>query len=220
MNAGVGFKTFICAGAVILVADELPESDRHDGLDALLYSQTVASHKVPDFSEIEPWTHANKMAMRVTGAMLLGNPNVSLPVPMPGSFTLVGLMQQIPRQWMPVATANALDTSLKLLSGQASAALASEVLQQHVLHNGRWIRFTFGFITQGLAITTVVIAFEFDEVIVGNLLCHRFNTEKILGNVSVDGYKALLDPEDYDLSRAKVVSLLGARRQEQIIALI
>lgn len=219
MNTGGGFTTFICAGAVIMVADELPESDRHDGLDALLYSQTVASHKVPDFSEVEPWIHANKVAMRVMGAMLLDNPNVSLPVPMPGSFTLVELVQQIPRQWMPVATAQALDTGLKLLSDQASAALASEVLQKHVLHEGRWIRFTFGFITQDLAITTVVIAFEFDEVIVGSVLGHRFNTEKVLGNVSVDGYKALLDPEDYDLSRAKVISLLGARRQEQIIAL-
>lgn len=219
MNTGVGFKTFICAGAVILVAVELPESDRHDGLDALLYSQTIASHKVPDFSEIKPWTHANKMAMRVVGAMLLDNPNVSLPVPMPGKFTLVELMQQIPRQWMPAATAQALDSSLELLSDQASATLASEVLQKHVLHQGRWIRFTFGFITQGLVITTVVISFGFDEIIVGNLLRHRFNTEKILGNVSVDGYKALIDPEDYDLSRAKVISLLGARRQEQIIPL-
>ena len=219
MNTGVGFKTFICAGAVILVADKLPEPDRHDGLDALLYSQTVASHKVPDFSEVEPWTHANKIAMRVMGAMLLDNPNVSLPVRMPGNFTLVELTQQILRPWLPAATAQALDSRLEFLSGQASAALASEILQQHVLHQGSWIRFTFGFITQGLAITTVVISFEFDEVIVGSLLRHRFNTEKLLGNVSVDGYKALLDLEDYDLSRAKVVSLLGARRQEQIIAL-
>ena len=63
------------------------------------------------------------------------------------------------------------------------------------------------------------ISFEVDEVIVGNLPAHRFRHEKVLGNVSISAFNALVEPEDYDLSRETVVSLLGARRQEQIVQL-
>jgi hypothetical protein len=220
MNAGFGFKASICAGAVILMADELPESERYDGLDALLYSQTVASHKVPDLTEFESWAHADKMAMRVMGATLLDDPSVSLPVPLPGSFTLAELAQQVLRQWMPAATAEALYTSLELLSDQAVTSPANEVLRKYALQQERWIRFKIGVLSQGIAMSVAVISFEIDEVVADNLLCHRFSTEKVPGNVSVTGYKALIDPEDYDLSRAKVISLLGSRRQEQIIPFI
>ena len=64
MDANSGFKLFVCAGAIVLVADEVSESDRCDSLDALLYSQTVAARKVADFALVESWCHANKMAMR------------------------------------------------------------------------------------------------------------------------------------------------------------
>ncbi|MDI2142865.1 MULTISPECIES: hypothetical protein [unclassified Pseudomonas] len=219
MNTDVGVKTFICAGTVVLVADELLESDRCDGLDALLYAQLVASHKCPDLTQVDSWNQANKTALRVTGAMLLDNPHASLPVPMPGSFTLAELIRRIFHQWVPAATDEVVGSSLTLLSMQASSGHAMEVLLQHSLHEGKWVRFGFSLLSRDLSVSTVFIAFEVDEVIEGNLLCHRFNTANVLGNVSIDGYKALFDPEDYVFSRDKVIALLGDRRQEQIIAL-
>ncbi|MHB2245860.1 hypothetical protein ACX64O_03155 [Pseudomonas fitomaticsae] len=220
MNKGIGFKTFICAGTVVLVADELLESDRCDGLDALLYAQLVASHKCPDFAQVDPWSQANKIALRVTGAMLLDNPQASLPVPMPGSFSLAELTRRILHQWVPAATDEVLDLTLDSLLCKASPTPAMEVLFENALHKSRWVRFGFSLLSGSLGVSTVFIAFEVDEVIEGNLLCHRFNTANVRGNVSIDGYKALIDPEDYVFSRDKVIALLGERRQEQIIELV
>lgn len=218
MDEVAGFKLFVCAGAIVLVADEVSESNQCDSLDALLYSQTVAARKVADFSQVEAWCQANKMAMRITGALLLDNPAVSLPLATLGSFSLLGLAQQVIQKRMP-SSALWGDSSFPSLLDRASAALARDTLQEHVLHEQRWIRFMLSIISPGLNITTVMIAFEFDEPIADQVLEHRFNTEKILGNVSIDIYRALVDPEDYELSRKTIISLLGERRQEQIIAL-
>lgn len=219
MNAGVGFKAFVCAGTVVLVADELLASDRCDGLDALLYAQLVASRKCPDFAQVDAWNQANRIALRVTGAMLLDNPQASLPVPMPRSFTLAELTRRILYQWVPATTDEVVDLSLDSLLSEASPTPATGVLFENALHEGRWVRFGLSLLTRGLGVSTVFIAFEVDEVIEGNLWCHRFNTANVRGNVSIDGYRALIDPEDYVFSRAKVIELLGERRQEQIIAL-
>lgn len=219
MNTLTGFKTFICAGTVVLVADELSAAEQQDGLDALLYAQTVACHKHPDVAQVEPWNHASKIALRMTGALLLENPEASLPVPMPDNFTLAEVTERILHPWVPASTSEVVRTCLGPVSRQASSDRAMAVLQQHALLEGRWIRFGFGFLSQDLKLSKVVIAFEFDEVVNDSLLCHRFNTENVRGNVSIDCFQALIDPEDYAFSRDKVIALLGARRQEQIIAL-
>lgn len=219
MHKTLGFKAFICAGAVILVADELSESDTQDSLDALLYSQAAATNKITDLTQVETWTRANKMAMRVTGAMLLDNPDANFPVSMPGRFSLLGLARQVLGEWIPETVASVMDSNVQLRLEQALAAPAIEELQQHVVHQDKWVRFMFGVVCPDLTITVVLIAFAFDEPIVDNVLRHRFNSEKVLGNLYVDGYKALADPEDYDLSRATIISLLGERRHKQIIAL-
>ncbi|MFJ2712080.1 hypothetical protein ACIOZM_14485 [Pseudomonas sp. NPDC087346] len=212
MNTDIGSTIYICAGAVVLMSNQIPQTDRCDGLDALLYSQTVASHKEPDLSKFEAWTHAGKVAMRVAGAMFLENPQVSLPVPLPESFSLVELGRKVLRHWVP-------DTQLAALSDQPVTALASELLCRHVSDQGRCIRIMFGVISLDLIHTMAIIGFESDEVVVGDLLHHRFNPQKVQGNISVDSYRVQLEREDYDLSRATVIALLGARRSEQIIAL-
>lgn len=218
MDEVAGFKLFVCAGAIVLVANEVSESDQCDSLDALLYSQTVAARKVADFSLVDAWCDAKKMAMRLTGALMLDNPAVSLPLATPGSFSLLGLAQQVIQKRMP-SSAIWGDSSLPSLLDRASAALARETLQKHVLHEQRWIRFMLSVISPGLNVTTVMIAFGFDERIVDQVLEHRFDTEKIQGNVSIDIYRALADPDDYESSRKTIISLLGELRQEQIIAL-
>lgn len=219
MNKDAGFKTYICAGALIWVADELSAADRLDSLDALLYCQTVAAHKTAQFSDKQAWAHANKMAIKVTGAMLVDNPNVSFPVSMPATFTLPELVQRIMRPVMPLTMVDSQDSGWQVPADQATAVLASELLQTHVVYQERWIRFMFSIVSPGVTITTAMISFEYDENIVSAVLEQRFSTEKIVGDLFVDAYKAFTETEDYDFSRATIISLLGARRQEQVIAL-
>jgi hypothetical protein len=214
MNTGI--KTFVCAGAVVLVADELSAADRSDSLDALLYSQMVASHKVSDIRDVEAWAHANKMAMRATGAMLLDNPGVSFPAPMPESFTLLEFAIRLLHHWIPATATRVCASAIELQLRQVSAAIA---IQPHVLLEGNCIRFMLGFASSGTEVSTVILSFEVEDSVVDNVLHHRFNSKSVLGNLFVEGYRALIDPEDYDFSRAKVISILGERRQEQIIAL-
>ncbi|MGE8176106.1 hypothetical protein [Pseudomonas fluorescens] len=219
MSTGLSYTTFMCAGTVILVADELSGSDRQDGLDALLYSQTVASRKFPDFAEFESWMRASKMAIRTLGGILFSDPNVSHPVPISGGFTLGELAQQVLRQWVPAAAVRSLEASLELLSRRASTSPESNVLREHVLQQETRVQFKFGVMSPGVAMAVAAIAFECDEAVVGDILSYRFCHEKIVGNVSISGYNALVEPEDYDLSRDTIISLLGARRQEHIIKL-
>jgi len=219
MDFNSGYKPFICAGAVILVANDLSESNTRDILDALLYAQTAAANNVTDFSQTASWTNAHKIAMRVTGAMLLDDPDASLPAPMHDSFSLIELVQKVLRNWPLGTAASVLDSTGQSRLDLRFSTPAIETLQQHVVHQGRWVRFMFSLISADLTITTVMIAFEFDEVMGGNVLQHRFNTEKVLGNLSVDGYRAQADPEDYEFSRATIISLLGELRNEHIIAL-
>lgn len=217
MNAE--FKTFVCAGAVILVADELSESDSSDSLDALLYSQTVASRKVLDVRDVESWIHANKMALRTTGAMLLDNPGGNLPVPMPESFTLLEFATRFLHRWIPATVTHVSASAIELQLKQDTAAAARASIQSHVIREESCIRFILGVASSGIEVTAVILSFEVEDSIVGNVLHHRFNSKNIRGNVFVEGYRALIDPEDYVFSRAVAISLLGERRQEQIIAL-
>lgn len=214
-----GFKTFVCAGAVILVADELSAADRSDSLDALLYAQTVAAHKVSDGRDVESWAHANNMALRATGALLLDNPGVNFSAPLPESFTVLELATRLLHSWIPATVTRVCASAIELQLKQVSAEVANQSIQPHVLLEGNCIRFMLGVVSSGIAVSTVVVSFEVAEIVVDNVLYHRFNNKSIQGRVFVEGYKALIDPEDYGFSRAKVISLLGERRQEQIIAL-
>jgi hypothetical protein len=219
MGSGMNYSTFICAGTVVLVADELSMSDRQDGLDALLYAQTVATRKVPDFAEFESWAYANKMAVRTLGGMLLNDSHISLPALLYGSFALEDLALLVLRQWLPAAAIKAMEDNLSTLAQQASDTVASDLLRTHALQQETRVQFKFGVMSDDLSIDVAAIAFEYDEAIAGHLLSHRFSHEKVLGNVSICALKAQLESEDYELSRATVISLLGARRQEQIIQL-
>lgn len=213
------FETFVCAGAVILVADELSDADRSDSLDALLYSQTVAAHKAADMHDADTWIHANKMAMRATGAMLSDNPTGNLPITVLENFTLLELTTRLLHLWVPATATCVRASTVELQLNQALATAANEQLQQHVLLGGKWIRFILGFVSAGTVITTITLSFEVADSVIDNVMQHRFSRESIAGDVFVEGYRALVDPEDYDFSRAKIISLLGERRQAQIIAL-
>ncbi|KAE9648927.1 hypothetical protein [Pseudomonas sp. PB106] len=213
------FEIFVCAGAVILVADELSDADRSDSLDALLYSQTVAAHKAADMRDADTWIHANKVAMRATGAMLSDNPSGNLPITVLENFTLLELTTRLLHLWVPATAPCVRASTVELQLNQALATAANEQLQQHVLLGGKWIRFILGFVSAGTVITTITLSFEVADSVIDNVMQHRFSRESIPGNVFVEGYRALVDPEDYDFSRAKIISLLGERRQEQIIAL-
>lgn len=219
MDANTGFDVFVCAGAIVLVANEVSASDRRDTLDALLYSQTVAARKVTDLASVVSWCHGHKMAMRITGTLLLDNPEVRLPVPTQGCFRLMELAKQVIHEAMPSSAVWGSDSNVQSQLDRTLATLASDVFQKHILHEGKWIRFMLSVLSPDLNLTTVMIAFEFDEPVVNHVLEHRFNTAKIVGNVSLDVYRALVDPEDYGLSRTTIISLLGERRQEQIMAL-
>lgn len=219
MSSGLNYTTFICAGAVILVADELSTSDRQDGLDALLYAQTVATRKVPDFEEFESWAYANKMAVRTLGGMLFNDPHISLPAPLYGRFTLGDLALLVLHQWLPAAAVKAMGDSLANLAQQAPDSVAIRLLRAHALQQETRVQIKFGVLSNDLCIDVAAIAFEYDEAIVGHLLGHHFSHEKVPGNVSISALKAHLESDDYELSRATVISLLGARRLEQIVQL-
>lgn len=215
----MNYTTYICAGTVILVSNELSESDRQDGLDSLLYCQTVASHKFPDFAEFKPWIDASRMAVKTLGGTLFSEPDFSLPVPVSGSFTLGELAQQAVRHLVSTAAEQSLKASLEALALRAVALPESTMLHEQIVQNQKRVQFKFGVMSPGVSMAVAAISFEFDDVVSGTILGHRFSHERVIGNVSTGGYKALVESEDYDLSRATVISLLGTRRQEQIIKL-
>lgn len=220
MNTGLKFTTCICAGSLILVADELTGPDRQDGLDALLYAHTVASHKFPDFRTIDDWTQANKMAVRTLGATLFSDTHVSIPVSLPDSFTLSELLPRVAGQIVPSAASRSLVASLERLSCQDPASAPNELMRRHALQQERWIRLQVGVMSAGTRMSVFTMAFEYGEPVAGNLAAQRFSRQKVNANLTVSGYQALVEQEDYDLSRATVISLLGSRRQEQVIELI
>lgn len=217
MSRDPSCSAFVCGCALVLVADDLSSQERQDALDALLYSQTAASRKVLELSAVESWAHANKMAMRVAGAVLADDREINVPLSASGAFTLLEIVQEIN---------NSSEPPIKIPGGHWMSALKLEetsptldVLQKHVVHEGRWIRFMFAVFSPGITITTVVISFECSEIMGTNIFQHRFSADEVVGNISVSTSTALMDGDDYDFSRATVISLLGERRHEQIIAL-
>ena len=210
-------KVFVCAGALVLVSKELSASDIDDSLDALLYSQTVASHKVPDAVEYEAWNDANKTALKVTGALFFDDPVISAPVTTPDTFTLLELTQELLQGWAPAVLNQ--QVIANLTSQLESNGAALELLQRNTLQEGKSIRFMLGSVSAESTLTMVVISFAVKEPVPGNVLEQRFNAEQIVGNLAVDCYKALIDADDYCFSRARIIALLGERREKQIIAL-
>ena len=219
MNTGLNYRTYICAGSMILVADEVSGADRQDGLDALLYAQTVASLKCLDVSAFDDWVHANKMAIRTLGGALYSDTHIISPAGLLGSFTLSELMPRIVGQQVPAAALRSLIASLERLSRQDPASPSNELLRRHSVQQDRWIRLQVGVMSAGTRMTVFTIAFESGEPVTDSLATQRFIHEKTNTNLSVSGYQALVEREDYDLSRATIISLLESRRLEQIVEL-
>ena len=219
MSDVLNYASYLCAGAVILVANELSASDRQDGLDSLLYAQTVASHKFADSADFQSWINASRMAMKTLGGTLFSEPSISFPAPAAGSFTLVDLAQQAMSQLVSPAAGQALKAKLEVLSQRASVFPESALLHTLAVQKERWALFKFGVMSAGVRTGFGALSFEFDDSVVGNILNHRFSHEKVIGNVAIGGYKAMVEREDFDLSRATIISLLGARREQQIIKL-
>ncbi|MFG6204564.1 hypothetical protein [Pseudomonas retamae] len=217
MSTGLGCNAFVCAGTLVLVASELPDAQKTDVLNALLYAQTVADRNVADLSATSLWTQARNRAMSVTGALLLGEPEIHFPVPMPSSFNVLELAQQAMHRANPDMAVIADDWLQGLQLEQTPAAL--EVLEKHVVKQDKWVRFLLTLVSAQASITTVVICFQAVGLMDASAIERRFSGGAIAGNMSVSASKALLEPEDYDFSRAAVLSLLGERCLEQIIGL-
>lgn len=213
------YDSYLCAGAVVLVANKLSAPERQDGLDSLLYSQTVASRKFPDFAEFYPWISASRTAMKTLGGMLFSEPDNSYPASDTGSFTLGDLAQETLGQLVSVDAEHSLKTSLEALSLRPLDSPESALLQAYTVQNQKRVQFKFGVISPGVSIIFAALSFEYNHKVMGNVLNHRFSHEQVVGNLSIAGFKALVEPEDYDLSRETISSLLGASRVEQVIKL-
>lgn len=219
MITALNYRPHLCAGAVVLVSNKLSSADRQDGLEALLYSQTVASRKFPEFDQFEAWTGASRSAMQTLGGVLLSEPDISYPACDRGSFTLGDLAQETLGQLVSVDAGRSLEACLKALSLRPQEDAANELLQAFTVQNGKRVLFRFGAISPGVSIVFAALSFEYDEHFVGHVLNHRFSHDKVVGNLSIAGFKAMVEPEDYDLSRETIRSLLGASRLEQVIGL-
>ncbi|WP_332765079.1 hypothetical protein [Pseudomonas koreensis] len=217
MSTGLDCNAFVCAGTLVLVANGLPDAQKTDVLNALLYAQTVADRNVADFSPIASWTQARNRAMSVTGALLLGEPEIHFPVPAPASFTLLTLAQQAMHRVNPDMAVITDGWLQGLRLEQTPAAL--QVLEKHVVKEEKWVRFLLTLVTAQASITTVVISFQATGLREAPVIQRRFSAGALIGNMSISASKALLESEDYDFSRAAVVSLLGERCREQIISL-
>ncbi|MCP1421355.1 MULTISPECIES: hypothetical protein [Pseudomonas] len=218
MNTDLNYTTYVCAGSVVLVADEVSGPDRQDGLDALLYAHTVASHKFPEFGTFDDWAQANKMAVRTLGGTLYSDSHVSIP-PLPDTFSLSELLPQVMGQRLPDAALRSLIASLEQLSCQDPTSPPNELLRKHAVQQCRWIRLQLGVMSAGTRMAVFTIAFEYGEPVADSLAVQRFRQEKVNTNLTVSGYQALVEREDYDLSRDTVIALLESRRQEQVIEL-
>lgn len=214
----MSYVNYICAGAVVLVSEKLSVSETQDGLDALLYCQAVASGKVPEFANFERWMNANAGAVRTLGGLVLSEPCIDVPPPRSGRFSLSEMIAPVLSQ-LALTSTEALQVSLRALSLHASALLQSELLDTPTAQTQQTVRLKCAVISPGVSIAAVVICFRFDEKFTGPVLSYRFAAENVIGNVSIRGYRALMETEDYDLSRETVVSLLGCQRQERIIRL-
>ncbi len=214
----MSYVNYICAGAVVLVSEKLSVSETQDGLDALLYCQAVASGKVPEFANFERWMNANAGAVRTLGGLVLSEPCIDVPPPRSGRFSLSEMIAPVLSQ-LALTSTEALQVSLRALSLHASALLQSEVLDTPTAQTQQTVRLKYAVISPGVSIAAVVICFRFDEKFTGPVLSYRFAAENVIGNVSIRGYRALMETEDYDLSRETVISLLGCQRQERIIRL-
>ncbi|WP_419712225.1 hypothetical protein [Pseudomonas sp. NFX224] len=219
MSTELNYSTYVCAGCMIVVAKELSEADTQDGLDALLYAHTVASLKNSDDSTVADWAYANKMAVRTLGGTLYSDSHVTIPATLPDSFTLRELLPQIVGQAVPAGALRSLTASLERLSRQDTASAPNELLRTHALQHERCIRLQVGVMSEGTHLIVLTIAFENGEPVTKSLATQRFSLEKANANLTVSSYQALVEREDYDLSRATIISLLEHRRQEQIVTL-
>lgn len=217
MSTGLGCNAFVCAGTLVLVANELPDAQKTDVLNALLYAQTVADRKVANFSAIASWNQARNRAMSVTGALLLGEPQIHFPVPAPASFTVLTLAQQAMHRVNPDMAVIADGWLQGLRLEQTPAAL--QVLEKHVVKEEKWVRFLLTLVSAQAGISTVVICFQAADLREAPVMQRRFSAEALIGNMSISASKVLLESEDYDFSRAAILSLLGERCLEQIVGL-
>lgn len=213
------YTTYLVAGCVTLVCNKLSASERQDGLDAFLYAQVVASNKHPDFAEDTQWSHANRMAMRTLGGVLLSEPSIGFPAPMLSTFTLGELLTPLLSQSSLRSATAHLENSLKTLSVYPVDSCEQGLFRQHSVQGEARVRFQVGIIEPGILLKSLGVSFAVDGTVSGNPLGHRFDSANLLGNVSIHAYGALVETEDYDLSRSTIAALLGSLRQEQVIEL-
>ncbi|MDR9752246.1 hypothetical protein RG836_12370 [Pseudomonas sp. SZMC_28357] len=211
------YSTWLVAGAVVLVSDALSATEQQDALDALLYSRAVASLKHPDFADQALWAEAYKRAMRIVGGLPLDDAHVDIPNELPQGFTLSQLLMPIVACSALKPVHDAVQRSLQALSRYAAETSEMRLFREHLTVGKTGVRLHIAVVDRGLLIRSLWICFASDEVIAAAPLEQCFSQRLVADQIALYQHNVVIEEDDYVQSRDTVSSLLGGRRQLQLL---
>jgi hypothetical protein len=225
-------KTYINAGALIMVEELVSDAFKIDALDVSLYVQLAASKKHPKFIEFEAWFKTYLNAMTQFGWMISARSLSSGPVEDNQPLELWSRIKQTLEARVPAPLISRAESIVMRNPGRFPKSAARSLLGEYALRSEPWqgdlkgtatqlssVVLQLSFVDNTHLMTSVFISFKTTEPVeAGGLLC-PVDPGRIVGNIEVGSFSAQLLDIRYNLFREQFVSALGARRSSLILPL-
>ncbi len=227
-NAG---SVYANAGHIFYFANGVDQSFKEDVLNSSLYLQLAASNKHSRFDDFNAWRSVYVDAMPRFGWVPTGNRlnrqaaegETSISVWEQISNSLGGrlsanLAHEVGRLFVDQEADKGVSTGLLLFRDHAVSVQTNSAAGQASAEEVS-LSLMFSLVSCEHVVTSVFLAFRTTEPLEKNWLSQRFQTEKLIGDLTVEMMCAEISEHRYRRVRERLNTELGPRKQELIIRL-
>lgn len=204
----------LLAGSVLLTDHAMPQSQRQDVADALLYAQLLANkHAGSRFNDHATWHKAYRASLSGLGWIVLAQFNDAK---LASSMTWLASSQPL-QAWLGMRDIDAdrlLGTALKALRGNELAQRHLCAFTQRPDPDGTQVALELGIARPGPEVNLCSIAFRTRRGSNQSLLDTLIEGDELQGEVQVRGLTLLLDEALHEAKRAELHALMADKQRE------
>ncbi|RON58427.1 hypothetical protein [Pseudomonas frederiksbergensis] len=222
---------YVSGGSVLVLSPVLGSSQRDDVTASTLYMQLASTNKHPEFKDFDLWCEVYSILLRRLHFNVLGTAGDVYTLGREGHVSVASVIDNALERFFSREQIALIHPALQSLSTGASNCTSLQVLTRHAVEpvigtsestdsqGLTRIRLQVGLVDETATLKMLRISFAVAEPLSSNFMSQQFMADRIRGSVHLSCFQAQLTDEYEDFSRSTVLSILGTRREDEIVEL-
>lgn len=223
--------SYVSGGSVLVLSPMLERSQRDDFTASTLYMQLASTHKHPEFKDFDSWCEVYSLLLRRLHFNVLGTAGDVYTLGREGHVSVASVIDNALERCFSREQIALINPALQSLSAGTSSGTSLQVLTRHAVEpvigtsestdsqGLTRIRLQVGLVDEAATLKMLRISFAVAEPLNSNFMSQQFMADRINGSVHLLCFQAQLSDEYEDFSRSTVLSILGTRREDEIVEL-